>query len=66
VVFCGDLVEESAEPAIGPDAEPAQWPAALDKVLALGGDGARYVPGHGATVNADFVRHQRDWLNTRS
>ncbi|MFH8368980.1 MBL fold metallo-hydrolase [Streptomyces sp. NPDC018031] len=62
VVFCGDLVEESGEPQAGPDAIPARWPAALDRLLALGGEDARYVPGHGAVVDAAFVRAQRDEL----
>ena len=44
VVFCGDLVEQSADPAIGPDANPAAWPAALDRLLDLGGEDAIYVP----------------------
>ncbi|RAJ70034.1 glyoxylase-like metal-dependent hydrolase (beta-lactamase superfamily II) [Streptomyces sp. Amel2xB2] len=65
VVFCGDLVEESGEPQAGPDAEPSRWPAALDRLLALGGEDARYVPGHGAVVGADFVRAQRDVLARR-
>lgn len=65
VVFCGDLVEESGEPQAGPDAVPARWPAALDRLLALGGEDARYVPGHGAVVDAAFVRAQRDALAAR-
>ncbi|OIJ64709.1 MBL fold metallo-hydrolase [Streptomyces mangrovisoli] len=65
VVFCGDLLEESGEPQAGPDAVPARWPAALDRLLALGGEDARYVPGHGAVVDAAFVRRQRDELAAR-
>ncbi|MFI5985968.1 MBL fold metallo-hydrolase [Streptomyces sp. NPDC051555] len=65
VVFCGDLVEESGEPQAGPDAVPAQWPAAVDRLLSLGGDDALYVPGHGAVVDAAFVRAQRDTLALR-
>ncbi|MCX5557626.1 MBL fold metallo-hydrolase [Streptomyces sp. NBC_00038] len=65
VVFCGDLVEESGEPQAGTDAVPSQWPAALDRLLALGGEDALYVPGHGAVVNAGFVRAQRDALAAR-
>lgn len=65
VVFCGDLVEESGEPQTGPDAVPARWPAALDRLLALGGDDAVYVPGHGAVVDAGFVRAQRATLAGR-
>jgi glyoxylase-like metal-dependent hydrolase (beta-lactamase superfamily II) len=66
VVFCGDLIEESADPAIGADSHLADWPATLDAVLAAGGPDARYVPGHGAVVDADFVRRQRDWLAARA
>ncbi|MEW1641804.1 MBL fold metallo-hydrolase [Streptomyces sp. NPDC091219] len=65
VVFCGDLVEESGEPQAGPDAAPALWPAALDRLLSLGGEDAVYVPGHGALVDAGFVRAQRDALAAR-
>ncbi|MFG3257950.1 MBL fold metallo-hydrolase [Streptomyces sp. NPDC048172] len=65
VVFCGDLVEESGEPQAGHDAHPARWPAALDRLLALGGEEAVYVPGHGALVDAAFVRRQRDELARR-
>ncbi|PWE07458.1 MBL fold metallo-hydrolase [Streptomyces sp. BSE7F] len=65
VVFCGDLVEESDEPQAGPDAVPSRWPAALDRLLRLGGEDAVYVPGHGAVVDAAFVRAQRDALAAR-
>ncbi|MFF7751378.1 MBL fold metallo-hydrolase [Streptomyces sp. NPDC007971] len=65
IVFCGDLVEESGEPQAGPDAVPARWPDALDRLLALGGEDALYVPGHGAVVDAAFVRRQRDELAAR-
>ncbi|MFJ4198507.1 MBL fold metallo-hydrolase [Streptomyces sviceus] len=65
VVFCGDLVEESGEPQAGPDAVPQHWPAALDRLLDLGGEDALYVPGHGAVVDAAFVRAQRDALAAR-
>lgn len=65
VVFCGDLVEQSGEPQAGSDAVPSRWPAALDRLLALGGEDAVYVPGHGAVVNAAFVRMQRDQLTAR-
>ncbi|MFD4989701.1 MBL fold metallo-hydrolase [Streptomyces sp. NPDC058372] len=65
VVFCGDLVEESGEPQAGADAVPARWPEALERLLALGGPDAVYVPGHGAAVGAAFVRAQRDELARR-
>lgn len=63
VVFTGDLVEESADPAIDADSDVAAWPATLDRVLRIGGPHARYVPGHGRVVDARFVRRQRDWLS---
>lgn len=66
VVFCGDLVEEAADPAIGPDSNLPDWPATLDNLLALGGENAVYVPGHGAVVDADFIRAQRAWLTSRA
>ncbi|MDX2936167.1 MBL fold metallo-hydrolase [Streptomyces ipomoeae] len=65
VVFCGDLVEESGEPQAGPDAVPSHWPAALDRLLDFGGQDALYAPGHGAVVDAAFVRSQRDALARR-
>ncbi|MFF8829535.1 MBL fold metallo-hydrolase [Streptomyces sp. NPDC015131] len=65
VVLCGDLVEESGDPQAGSDAVPSRWPAALDRLLELGGEDALYVPGHGAVVDAAFVRAQRDELARR-
>lgn len=65
IVLCGDLVEESGEPQAGRDAFPSRWPAALDRLLALGGEDAVYVPGHGAVVDAAFVRDQREQLAVR-
>lgn len=66
VVFCGDLVEESADPAIDGGSDLRAWPATLERVLRLGGEDAIYVPGHGAVVDAAFVRAQREWLAARS
>jgi glyoxylase-like metal-dependent hydrolase (beta-lactamase superfamily II) len=65
VVFSGDLVEESGDPAIDADSDVAAWPDTLDGLLAIGGSDAVYVPGHGSVVDAEFVRHQRDWLIAR-
>ncbi|MCV7225594.1 MBL fold metallo-hydrolase [Mycolicibacterium komossense] len=62
VLFCGDLVEESADPAVGDDSDPAQWVTTMERLLALGGADGVYVPGHGAVVDADFVRRQQQWL----
>jgi glyoxylase-like metal-dependent hydrolase (beta-lactamase superfamily II) len=60
VVFAGDLVEQGAEPSVGPDACPGSWPAALDVLLALAPEVV--VPGHGDPVDAAFVRAQRAGL----
>ena len=66
VVFAGDLVEESADPDIDADSDVAAWPATLDRLLAISGPDAIYVPGHGSVVDAEFVRRQRDWLTARA
>jgi glyoxylase-like metal-dependent hydrolase (beta-lactamase superfamily II) len=66
VVFTGDLVEESADPAIDADSDVVAWPATLDRVLEMGGPDAIYVPGHGNVVDAEFVRRQRNWLRGRA
>jgi glyoxylase-like metal-dependent hydrolase (beta-lactamase superfamily II) len=65
VIFTGDLVEESGDPAIDADSDVAAWPTTLDRLLAVGGPDAIYVPGHGGVVDAEFVRQQRDWLRRR-
>jgi glyoxylase-like metal-dependent hydrolase (beta-lactamase superfamily II) len=62
VVFSGDLIEESGDPAIDADSDVAAWPATLDRLLAVGGPDAAYVPGHGSVVDAEFVHRQQDWL----
>ncbi len=66
VVFTGDLVEESADPAIDADSDVAAWPETLNRILARGGPEAIYVPGHGNVVDAEFIRRQRDWLSRRA
>ena len=64
VVFCGDLVEESGDPSIDSDSDLSAWPATLDRLARYGAD-AVYVPGHGALVDARFVRRQQQWLARR-
>ena len=59
VVFAGDLVEEGAPPQFG-DAFPLEWPATLDRLLALAPP--TVVPGHGDVVDHRFVAGQRDQL----
>jgi glyoxylase-like metal-dependent hydrolase (beta-lactamase superfamily II) len=61
-VFCGDLVEESNDPFIDAESDTTAWPATLDQLLSAGGADAVYVPGHGASVDARFVRRQQQWL----
>jgi glyoxylase-like metal-dependent hydrolase (beta-lactamase superfamily II) len=62
VIFTGDLIEESGDPAIDADSDVAAWPDTLDRLLAVGGPDAVYVPGHGSVVDTDFIRRQQDWL----
>ena len=62
VVFLGDLVEESADPFLGSDCYPLEWAPTLDAHLTRFDANAVVVPSHGAPVDADFVRRQRDDL----
>ncbi len=62
VLVAGDLVEQSAPPAYGPDSFPLDWPATLDLVLGLVGEGTVVVPGHGDLVDRDFVEDQRSGI----
>lgn len=62
VLLAGDLVEESAAPAINGDAFPMEWPLTLDIVLSLTNSRTLVVPGHGRPVDRDFVEQQRNDL----
>ena len=64
VLLAGDLVEESAPPALGDDSWPMEWPLSLDLVLGLVTPSSVVVPGHGAPVDRGFVERQRDELGT--
>ncbi|WP_135454595.1 MBL fold metallo-hydrolase [Mycobacterium sp. DL99] len=66
VVFCGDLVEQSGDPVIDADSDLEAWPATLEAVLAAGGEDGVFVPGHGAVVDAHFIRLQQRWLSAWS
>ena len=55
VLFAGDLLEAEAPPSFG-DSYPLEWPAAVERILALV-DGA-VVPGHGAVGDRSFVEDQ--------
>jgi glyoxylase-like metal-dependent hydrolase (beta-lactamase superfamily II) len=56
LLLAGDLVEQGAPPQFG-DGFPLDWPTTLDAVLEL--TTGAVVPGHGAVVDAAFVREQR-------
>jgi glyoxylase-like metal-dependent hydrolase (beta-lactamase superfamily II) len=64
VYFVGDLVEESAPPSYGDDSYPLEWPETLDRVIGLLTAESKVVPGHGAVVDAEFVRDQAGHLGT--
>jgi glyoxylase-like metal-dependent hydrolase (beta-lactamase superfamily II) len=59
VLFAGDLLESAGPPSFGPDSVPDEWPATLDAVIGLMTATTLAVPGHGATVNRQFVFEQR-------
>jgi glyoxylase-like metal-dependent hydrolase (beta-lactamase superfamily II) len=59
VVFAGDIIEEGAPPSFDVS-YPLDWPAALDRLLALEWEIA--VPGHGDVVDRGFVARQRDQI----
>jgi glyoxylase-like metal-dependent hydrolase (beta-lactamase superfamily II) len=56
VLFAGDLVEEGAPPSFG-DSFPLEWPSAAAALVALAA--GPVVPGHGAVVDAGYVRAQQ-------
>ncbi len=62
VLLAGDLVEESAPPALGADCWPLEWAPTLDLVLGLLSPASVVVPGHGAVVDRVFVEQQCDEL----
>jgi glyoxylase-like metal-dependent hydrolase (beta-lactamase superfamily II) len=64
VLLAGDLVEESAPPALGDDSFPLEWALTLDLVLGLLTRSSVVVPGHGAVVDRAFVEAQCNDLAT--
>lgn len=58
VLVAGDLIEQSAPPAYGPDSFPLDWPGTAARMATLVGPGTVVVPGHGACVDAGFVDRQ--------
>ena len=59
VIFTGDLLEQSAPPAMDADCFLKEWPTALDGVLGLVSEHTLLVPGHGAPVDRVFAFTQR-------
>lgn len=59
LVFAGDLLEQSAPPAFGPDSHLKQWPSAVDGILGLVDEDTVIVPGHGTTIDRMFAFDQR-------
>lgn len=60
IVFCGDLVEEGADPSFE-DSFPQRWVETLRSLATL----ERYnvfVPGHGSPVSGTFVLQQADTM----
>ncbi len=55
VLFAGDLVEAQAPPSFG-DSYPLDWPAAVERMLAL--VAGPVVPGHGSVGDRAFVEAQ--------
>jgi glyoxylase-like metal-dependent hydrolase (beta-lactamase superfamily II) len=61
VVLAGDLVEEGGPPMFG-DGYPLEWAETLGALLRLTSPATSVVPGHGAVVDADFVRTGHDQM----
>jgi glyoxylase-like metal-dependent hydrolase (beta-lactamase superfamily II) len=65
VVVVGDLLAGDGLPAYGPECWPLGWPASLDLVLQLMGDGAGLaLPGHGDLLTRAAAVEQRDGVAT--
>lgn len=61
VLLAGDLVEEGAPPSFS-DAYPLDWPETVAELLQLTLPATVIVPGHGRSVDVDFVRAQHEEL----
>ena len=59
VLFAGDLLEGGAPPYFG-DGYPMDWPATVERLLALVGEETRVVPGHGDVGGRAFVAESLD------
>lgn len=61
VLFAGDVIEQGGPPNFE-DSLPLRWVAVLDELVTGEAQDTVYVPGHGGTVDRDFVLHQRDQI----
>lgn len=61
VLFAGDVIEQGGPPNFA-DSLPLRWVAVLDELVTGEALDTVYVPGHGGTVDRDFVQHQRDQI----
>lgn len=59
VLFCGDVVEEGADPAFE-DSYPRDWIAVLDRIAGHADRYGTFVPGHGLVVGIEHVLGMRD------
>jgi len=59
LICAGDLVKEAGPPSYGPDCYPMAWGQTLESLSQLLGAGTVVVPGHGRTVDREFVLAQR-------
>lgn len=62
----GDVVEESGEPSVEQDSDPAGWAAALRDLAARMGPDDVVVPGHGACVDRAYVETQASVLDAHA
>ena len=61
VLFAGDVIEQGGPPNFA-DSRPRQWLRFLDELVAEEASDTLFVPGHGGTVDRDFVRRQAQQL----
>ncbi len=66
MVFCGDLVEQSGDPVIDADSDLEAWPVTLEAGARRRWEDGAFVLGHGAVVDAHFIRLQQRWLSAWS
>ncbi len=58
ILFCGDLVREGTDPRFR-DSYPKEWVRTLGRIWSMSGTYAKFVPGHGRPVDAEFVASMR-------